>query len=189
MNTKNNQRTRLSIMLLKNAMMDLLEEKRSADRISVRELCEKAELNRSTFYAHYGEPADLLCEIEDDLIGSVMDHLGRIGGSPDTANARAQILSFLRFIKEHDRELRILLAESADNSFKNKFMDIAAGGIGGFDLALPAGEEQYVYSYILNGSTGVIVQWIRSGYSVDENRLVELLFRMNKDLLKGVVVG
>ena len=45
---------------------------------------------------------------------------------------------------------------------------------------------QYVFSYILNGSSAVIIQWIRSGYSVDENTLVQLLFKMNKNLLEGV---
>ena len=52
MNTKNNQRTRLSKMLFKNALMDLLKEKGSINKVSVRELCDRAELNRSTFYAH-----------------------------------------------------------------------------------------------------------------------------------------
>ena len=56
MNIKNNQRTRLSKILLKNALMDLLGEKGSVAKISVRELCERADLNRSTFYAHYSEP-------------------------------------------------------------------------------------------------------------------------------------
>ena len=62
-NTKNNQRTRLSIMLFKNAMMDLLKEKKAVEKITVKELCERAELNRSTFYAHYNEPMDLYIEI------------------------------------------------------------------------------------------------------------------------------
>ena len=63
MNTKNNQRTRLSKILLKNALMDLLGEKGSVAKISVRELCERADLNRSTFYAHYSEPKELLEQI------------------------------------------------------------------------------------------------------------------------------
>ena len=67
MNTKNNQRTRLSKMLLKNALMDALKEKGSVNKISVRDLCERAELNRSTFYAHYSEPKDLLEELEEEI--------------------------------------------------------------------------------------------------------------------------
>lgn len=187
MNTKNNQRTRLSKMLFKNAMTDLLKERKTVEKISVRELCERAELNRSNFYAHYNEPADLLCEIEDELIDEMNGQLGSIGASPDINNACSCILSFLRFIRSNDSVFRTLLVESADNSFKNKFMNNATSQIVCFDLTLRSDEEQYVYSYILNGSTSVIAQWIRSGYSVDENKLVELLFRMNKNLLDGVV--
>lgn len=42
MNTKNNQRTRLSKLLFKNALMDLLKEKGDIHKISVRELCERS---------------------------------------------------------------------------------------------------------------------------------------------------
>ena len=68
MNTKNNQRTRLSKMLFRNDLMDLLKERGSDEKISVRELCGRAELNRSTFYAHYSEPKDVLNEIEAELL-------------------------------------------------------------------------------------------------------------------------
>lgn len=186
MNTKNNQRTRLSRLLLKNAMLDLLEEKKSAEKISVRALCEKAELNRSTFYAHYDEPKALLREIEDDLLSSAQSYLNQIGRADDVS-AYAFILSFLRYIRKNDKEYRILLVDTVDSEFKNRFLYIAAGQlIDNFNITLQPAEEQYVYSYILNGSAAVIVQWIRSGYAVDETKLVELLFRMNKDLLEGV---
>lgn len=44
------------------------------------------------------------------------------------------------------------------------------------NISFPKDQEQYIYSYILNGSTGVIIQWMRSDYSIDENALVDLLF-------------
>ena len=78
MNIKNNQRTRLSKILLKNALMDLLGEKGSVTKISVRELCERADLNRSTFYAHYSEPKELLEEVENELLDATQDHLKKM---------------------------------------------------------------------------------------------------------------
>lgn len=186
MNTKNNQRTRISKMLLKEAMLDLLEEKKSAQKISVRELCERAELNRSTFYAHYDEPKALLTEMEDELLSSAQGYLNQIGKADDI-NAYSYILSFLQYIRKNDREYRILLVDSVDADFKNKFLYVAAGQlIDNFNIEFRPEDEQYVFSYILNGSSSVIVQWIRSGYSVDENMLVQLLFKMNKNLLEGV---
>ena len=187
MNTKNNQRTRLSKMLLKNAMLDLLAEKKSVEKISVRELCETAELNRSTFYAHYNEPKELLSEMEDELLASAQEHLNKIGKANDI-NAYTYILSFLEYIKKNDKEYRLLLVDTTDTDFKNKFMRIAAGQlVESFDIELRPEEEQYIYSYILNGSSSVIIQWIRSGYAIDANDIVDLLFRMNRYLLMGVV--
>ncbi|MBQ6092177.1 MAG: TetR family transcriptional regulator C-terminal domain-containing protein [Clostridia bacterium] len=187
MNTKNNQRTRISKMLLKNALLDLLAEKKSVEKISVRELSEKAELNRSTFYAHYGEPKDLLDETEDEVLAAAAEHLFKIGKANDK-NAADYMLSFLRYIKSNDKAFRILLVDAADSGFRTKFIRESTGRIvESFDITLQASEEQYIYSYILNGSSSVVIQWIRSGYAIDEAALVELLFRMNKYLLEGVM--
>ena len=51
------------------------------------------------------------------------------------------------------------------------------------EITLPEEIEQYVYSYILNGSTGIIVQWIRSDYKADESAICELLFSINRNAL------
>ena len=83
MNTKNNQRTRISKLLFRNALMDLLRQKGDIHKISVRELCEKAELNRSTFYSHYNEPKELLEELESELLTSTENHLKKIGEEND----------------------------------------------------------------------------------------------------------
>ena len=105
MNTKNNQRTRLSKLLFKNALMDLLKEKGSVAKISVRELCDRAELNRSTFYAHYNEPNDLLTEIENEILQSTEEHLRKIGEEND-AGAHKYLHSFLKYIRENDKIFR-----------------------------------------------------------------------------------
>ena len=60
-----NQRVRLSKMLLKNALITLLNEK-PLEKITIYELCAKAQLNRVTFYKYYGSQYDLLTDIEND---------------------------------------------------------------------------------------------------------------------------
>lgn len=183
MNTKNNQRTRLSKILLKNALMDLLSEKGSVTKISVRELCERADLNRSTFYAHYSEPKELLEEVEAELLDATREHLQKIGAENDIG-AHRYLLSFLIYIKENDKPFRNLLFDAGDPEFRSKFMQQSIiQFIENLDIAFPKEQEQYIYSYILNGSTGVIIQWMRSDYSIDENALVDLLFFINQSAL------
>lgn len=183
MNTKNNQRTRLSKILLKNALMDLLSEKGSVTKISVRELCERADLNRSTFYAHYSEPKELLEEVETALLDATREHLQKIGAENDIG-AHRYLLSFLIYIKENDKPFRTLLIDAGDPEFRSKFMQQSIiQFVENLDIAFPKEQEQYIYSYILNGSTGVIIQWMRSDYSIDENALVDLLFFINQSAL------
>lgn len=182
MNTKNNQRTRLSKIMFKNAMMDLLHEKKIVEKISVKELCEKAELNRSTFYAHYNEPKDLLAEMENEILDSTANHL-KIIGEGDEISAHKYILSFLHYIKDNDKQFRVLLIDNSAD-FKTRFLQQSIIQIiDKFNVELSTEIEQYVYSYILNGSSGIITQWIRSDYSVDENLIVELLFSINSSAL------
>ncbi|MCI5735990.1 MAG: TetR-like C-terminal domain-containing protein [Eubacterium sp.] len=183
MNTKNNQRTRLSKLLFKNALMDLLKEKGSVAKISVRELCDRAELNRSTFYAHYNEPKDLLYEIETELLDATEEHLKKIGEEND-AGAHKYILSFLQYIKQNDKQFRTLLIDSADPEFRSRFMQQSIiQFVNNLRIELPKDLEQYIFSYILNGSTGIIIQWIRSNYAVNENEIVNLLFSINQNAL------
>lgn len=54
MNTKNNQRHQNTIAAIEAAFVSLLKEKELKD-ISVSELCEKAEISRSTFYENYAD--------------------------------------------------------------------------------------------------------------------------------------
>ena len=186
MNTKNNQRTRLSKMLFKNALMDLLKEKGSVAKISVRELCDRAELNRSTFYAHYQEPNDLLIEIETELLDATEEHLKKIGAENDIG-AHKYILSFLQYIRQNDKPFRALLIDSTDPEFRSRFMQQSIiQFVDNLRIELPKELEQYIFSYILNGSTGIIIQWIRSDYAADENEIVNLLFSINHSALTNL---
>lgn len=183
MNTKNNQRTRLSKILFKNALMDLLKEKGSINKVSVRELCDRAELNRSTFYAHYNEPNDLLIEIETELLDATEEHLKKIGAENDIG-AHKYILSFLQYIRQNDKPFRALLIDSTDPEFRSRFMQQSIiQFVENLRIELPKELEQYIFSYILNGSTGIIIQWIRSDYAADENEIVNLLFSINNSAL------
>ena len=58
MNTTNNKRSLATEECLKNALIALLKDKELAD-ISITELCNVADIERSTFYAHYKDVSAL----------------------------------------------------------------------------------------------------------------------------------
>ena len=57
---------------LRLALMDLMSEK-AKKNISVRELAERADINRGTFYIHYKDVSDLLQRLEDEMAERLSD--------------------------------------------------------------------------------------------------------------------
>ena len=62
-----NRRVRMTKQLLKDALMELLEQKELTS-ITVTAICERADVHRSTFYKYYTDPADLMRDIEQDFL-------------------------------------------------------------------------------------------------------------------------
>ena len=72
--SKENQRIMITKRLLKEALIEILKGK-PIEKVSVTELCERAEINRSTFYAHYNIPQDVLTEIKRDFATQIVEAL------------------------------------------------------------------------------------------------------------------
>lgn len=57
-------RVRYTKAILQQALLKILQFK-NIDRVTIKELCDEAKVNRGTFYLHYATPNDLLREIEE----------------------------------------------------------------------------------------------------------------------------
>ena len=58
-NEKGDRRVRYTKMVIRESFLDLLQTK-DISQISIKEICEKADINRATFYSHYQDPYDLM---------------------------------------------------------------------------------------------------------------------------------
>lgn len=72
MNTPNNKRRRESVERLEKVFLELLQT-RELDEIRVSELCKRAGLNRTTFYANYTDVYGLADSIRDKLEGNLTE--------------------------------------------------------------------------------------------------------------------
>ena len=185
MNTKNNQRTRLTKQLFRNALTELLELKKSIEKISIKEICESAELNRSTFYAYYNEPKDLLQEIEAEITASTIEYLKK-EVVENESEPKGTVLAFLRYIRDNDRQFRIFLVDNLNPDFRSAYFAQSLAFIKSISVHFPEVEAPYIYAYILNGSAAIILEWIRSGYSIPEEALSDLLFSLNANAIFNI---
>ena len=64
---KEDRRIRRTKRLLRQALAEIMNEKDFKD-ITVKEITDRADLNRGTFYFHYTDTYDLRNQIEDELV-------------------------------------------------------------------------------------------------------------------------
>ena len=72
MNTKGNRRAAATEIKIKKVFLDMIKEK-GPGRISVSEICERAEIHRTTFYVHYQDVNDLMERLMGEMYDQIME--------------------------------------------------------------------------------------------------------------------
>ena len=71
-NMKTDRRVKYTQKVLKESLLEILKE-RPIERVTVKEICDRADINRSTFYVHYGSPQELFDSIKLDLFHEIKE--------------------------------------------------------------------------------------------------------------------
>ncbi|MGN0813763.1 MAG: TetR/AcrR family transcriptional regulator [Candidatus Coproplasma sp.] len=119
---KPNQRIVNTKNLIYSAFLSLLKKK-DVRRISIRELCEKAGINRSTFYNHYGSQYDVLAEMEDVYLGEIakaMEHADV--RSKDSVHSRVAIV--LQFMLDNLELSSMLINNNVEETFAKRLFSL-----------------------------------------------------------------
>ena len=103
---KTDRRVQYTKRALTSALIDLMRENHIS-KISVKALCAAADVNRSTFYAHFRNQYDLLAYIEAEALEDLKARL-LADGEPRTRNVE----KILEYAKENADVFLMLLDES-----------------------------------------------------------------------------
>jgi len=109
------RRVKRTKRVLRECLFSLLEEK-SIDEITVKELTEAADVNRSTFYFYYNDINDMMMQIQNEIFEvfeeSVMSKEGKF---ITTEDFRDYILRFLLFCKEYEKICKFVISNDPNN--------------------------------------------------------------------------
>ncbi len=95
MNDKNT-RSKITKILIQDSLTVLLKKK-NLNNITIKELCQKAEINRSTFYSYYKCLDDVLDEMEETFLAEVK----KIYSNKDFGIDRNSFYSYLSYVRKH----------------------------------------------------------------------------------------
>ena len=171
-------RTRVTKMLIRRAFTDLLRVK-PVQSISIKELCEKAGVNRGTFYAHYASVHDLLMQMEDEMLSEINEVLASLlpedGGDVSSLRISTELFQCL---KDNADLCTVTLGDFGDKSFAMRMLNM--GWEKCFDAysryfrdASPK-QIAYFYAFVSEGYIGLLRRWLREGMTTSAEDIAAL---------------
>lgn len=175
MNTKNNRQFQDSDARMKRAMLELMNTM-PFEKITVRLICSMAQVNRSTFYAHYADIYDMIRQMEASLQKELLDSYPV--SRQVTALSPESFLPFLKFIREHQDFYRVALKTSCEFPRSEKLTKLWEQVMK--PLCVQAGissEEEMLFYFIgfQAGFTMILRHWVERGCIEQEEQLSRII--------------
>lgn len=177
---KDDRRVKYTKMVLKESFIKLLSKK-DISKITIKEICEDADINRATFYAHYNDQFDLRRKIENELLENIGFHLSGYIKNEVNINRLEMVEEILDYIKENAQLCQLLLSERGDFDFQKQVMmfvydkninDLMGGG------AIAKEEAEFIYAFTITGCIGVIQKWLDSGTKKSAAFMAKVLIKL-----------
>ncbi|HBR30711.1 MAG TPA: TetR/AcrR family transcriptional regulator [Clostridiales bacterium] len=159
---KDDRRVKYTKMVLKDSFITLLEKK-DISKISITEICENADINRATFYAHYNDQYDFMNQIQDELLGNVENHLAAFSKNDLPIAIVDMVEQIFEYIKENARICKLLLSDRGDLNFQKRvFMLVYENIINNivWNDSISKEDAEYIHAFTLTGCIGVIQKWL-----------------------------
>ena len=171
-------RVRYTKKVLQQALLNILRQKH-IDRVTIKELCEEAKVNRGTFYLHYSTPNDLLMEIEQQFI---RENMARFTPYMENLNDTSHMTDLFTGILRNRELCRIIMGNNGNPRFVERIQQmIRPYVIDGWCMEFPNYSREnldYVYDFIFAGSMRLILNWIEDEQKVTAEALATRLDRL-----------
>ncbi len=149
-----NRRVKLTKLIIKTSFIELLQNK-PLEQITVTELCAHADVNRSTFYDHYGDFGELMKEIEADFL----NHMPFINFSQTQSKTLEGLISFMHYVQK-SRESFIILIKNGMLADKIYERTMTLGIKSGRSTENNMAYAKLVTAYEVSGAVNVILRWL-----------------------------
>ena len=162
---------------IRNAFFDLYAEKK-IDRISIKEITDKAEMNRGTFYVYYKDIYDLLEKTEDELIAELIVKLRELIPRIIREENINPFLPPLEFYQRYSKFLKILLGANGDPNFIHKIKTILKKTLRELlkrEQIQEAENMEYVMEFISSAMIGTISHWLANDMALPIDQLGEMI--------------
>lgn len=165
---------------LKKGLAALMKEK-SVNQITVKELVEEVDINRSTFYLHFKDIQDLLREIEENMEAQIKRAIEEHPIVSGNENAFYFIEDMFRVLDEEREISKALIGPNGDKGFIHRIERIIKeNSRGTLEKMFPGKKEdlKYFYAFCLSGCLGLVKVWLNEGEEKSPEEMAQMTFNM-----------
>ena len=193
MEQKEKRKVRYTKMVLRDSLMELMKT-RAILSISIKDICELADISRSTFYAHYKDQYDLLRQIEEETLAYFEGMLDKYKDKLSKKETTLMVEEMLTYIANNGDTIQVLLSENGDISFQKKlfYHFIMHNQITKYfsekQLTSAAGtndETKTHYSvFLVHGFIGLIQYWLKNNMVMPVPQLAKMMMKWTEQQIK-----
>ena len=189
---KNESKYHNSSIKMNNALINLLDKKDFED-ITVKEICQTASVNRSTFYLHYENTYDLLKETIENLY---KDFFSRYDSnlSMDRINNKSNddlflitpkyLKPYLSFVYDNKKIFKLMYFKNevfnGRNMYENWLDKIFKPILSKFNVKNEE-EQSYIMLFHLQGLIGLIMEWVKNDCKMPIDDLINVIQKCIKE--------
>ncbi len=143
-----------------------LRERLMPEKIKVKDICEMAQINKTTFYHHYTDSNELSREIEESAIDLVM--VDFLESDQMFENPKAYIIGLMHSLEKHFKDLKIIFRGKQDilcAKLEERLHCIYDGSAKGV-------EDRIRISFAIGGFVGVVKDFLFLNKKYDINQVL-----------------
>lgn len=171
---KTDARVRYTKMRIREAFFACLEEK-PINKITVKEICDIAEINRATFYKHYADPFDLMQKLEEEVIKGMQQGIENSAGS----SSHSLLLTIIKGIMNKENSYALLTSSNGDPGFASRISELFYQGcrprLAQHMSGCTEAEKDAAYLFVAGGCGQLIDAWVKDGMKTSPEEVADSL--------------
>ena len=175
--------------VIRDALVTLIEEK-GFDALTVKDITQRANINRGTFYLHYRDKFDLLEQTVTGLAEECKNILLQANALNlnDYKNIDEPvpiIVTLFEYFDQNSSLMRALLGIKGDLSFQNQFKKVLWSNIFEKELSVHIKKDnllvpsEYLIAYLLSAHLGVVQHWLEKDSRESPRDMAFILYRLS----------
>lgn len=186
------RRARRTRRLLRESLLELLEEKRFGE-ISIRDVTDRADVNRTTFYLHYTDTAQLLRSVEEELLGEAQALIdAHIRETVQDGTMGPVFEPVLDFVVEHRKVCAVLMENQEASRFTEHLQTLIRANGGEIIRAWFPEHQETAVSYVLQfaacGLIGLVTEWFQRNMDLSKEELLTAAEGLVRGAASGLLI-